>query len=220
MTEREKWLEQRKGGIGGSDAAAILGLSPYKSNVQLWEEKTGRRKSQDISNKAFVEYGKRAEAPLRELFALEHPEYRVCYDEFKIVAALEKHPWLFATLDGELTQYDESKPYSKISLLGVLEIKTTEIMRSTQWAEWNGQVPQHYYIQVLHQLLATGYDFAILMAQIKAHDRNRDVYYTRKQYSFKREDCYDDMKFLLEKEIAFWDCVAEDRRPSLILPEI
>lgn len=220
MTEREKWLEQRKSGIGGSDAAAILGLSPYKSNVELWEEKIGRRNPQDISSKAFVEYGKRAEAPLRELFQLENPKYYVFYNEFEMVANLEKCPWLFATLDGELATYDNQKTYGATARFGVLEIKTTEIMQSAQWAEWDGQVPQHYYIQVLHQLLATGYDFAILMAQMKAHDRNGDAYYTRKQYSFKREDCCDDMKYLLEKEIAFWNCVTEDRRPSLILPEI
>ena len=38
---REEWLQARRRGIGGSDAAAVLGLSPWKSNVRLWEEKTG-----------------------------------------------------------------------------------------------------------------------------------------------------------------------------------
>ena len=37
------WLKSRTLGIGGSDAAAILGLNPYKSNVELFEEKTGKR---------------------------------------------------------------------------------------------------------------------------------------------------------------------------------
>lgn len=39
---REAWLEVRKGGIGSSDAAAAVGLSPYKSQLELWMEKTGR----------------------------------------------------------------------------------------------------------------------------------------------------------------------------------
>ena len=39
---REQWLEVRKGGIGSSDAAAAVGLHPYKSQLQLWMEKTGR----------------------------------------------------------------------------------------------------------------------------------------------------------------------------------
>ena len=65
---REKWLEERKKGIGGSDAAAILGLNPYKDNIKLWEEKTGRRQAEDISEKEYVKYGTNAEDLLRELF--------------------------------------------------------------------------------------------------------------------------------------------------------
>lgn len=40
--DREQWLEVRKGGIGSSDAAAAVGLCPYKSQLELWMEKTGR----------------------------------------------------------------------------------------------------------------------------------------------------------------------------------
>ncbi|MAL34750.1 MAG: alkaline phosphatase, partial [Pseudomonas sp.] len=39
---REEWLEVRKRGIGSSDAAAAVGLNPYKSQLELWLEKTGR----------------------------------------------------------------------------------------------------------------------------------------------------------------------------------
>ncbi|AEG71169.1 GP47 (plasmid) [Ralstonia solanacearum Po82] len=40
--ERADWLEVRKTGIGCSDAAAAVGLSPYKSQLELWMEKTNR----------------------------------------------------------------------------------------------------------------------------------------------------------------------------------
>ena len=40
--EREEWLNIRKKGIGSSDAAAAVGLNPYKSQLELWMEKTGR----------------------------------------------------------------------------------------------------------------------------------------------------------------------------------
>lgn len=53
-----EWLEFRKTGIGGSDAAAILGLSPFKTNVEVWEEKVGLRVSDDISDSPQVKYGK------------------------------------------------------------------------------------------------------------------------------------------------------------------
>ena len=39
---RGDWLKQRSSRIGGSDAAAVLGKSPWKTNQRLWEEKTGR----------------------------------------------------------------------------------------------------------------------------------------------------------------------------------
>jgi putative phage-type endonuclease len=39
---RDDWLEVRRGGIGSSDAAAAVGLNPYKSQLELWIEKTGR----------------------------------------------------------------------------------------------------------------------------------------------------------------------------------
>jgi len=40
--ERTDWLSVRKTGIGSSDAAAAIGLSPHKSQLELWLEKTGR----------------------------------------------------------------------------------------------------------------------------------------------------------------------------------
>lgn len=55
MTEKE-WLEERKKGIGGSDAATILGLNPYKSNIDLWAEKTGKKEPPNISDKPYVKY--------------------------------------------------------------------------------------------------------------------------------------------------------------------
>ena len=40
--ERAEWLKARRGGIGGSDVAACLGLNPWRTPVQVWEDKTGR----------------------------------------------------------------------------------------------------------------------------------------------------------------------------------
>lgn len=42
IKDREKWLALRRGGIGGSEVAAVLGLSPYRTPVDVWEDKTGR----------------------------------------------------------------------------------------------------------------------------------------------------------------------------------
>ena len=79
FNSREEWLQGRKNHIGGSDAAACVGLNPYKDNVQLWEEKVGLVLPEDISDKDYVQYGTEAEEYLRALFALDHPEYKVLY---------------------------------------------------------------------------------------------------------------------------------------------
>lgn len=208
MTEVE-WLQARKNGIGASDAACILGLNLWKSNVQLWEEKTGIREAEDISDKAVVTFGKQSEAPIRELFALDYPQYEVRYDEFGMVRNL-KYPWLFATLDGELLEGNRK---------GVLEIKTTEIQRSNDWKKWDNQVPQYYYTQVLHQLLATGYDFAILKARIK-YRKDGNLFATVRHYHLEAKDCKEDMAYLLQKEIEFWELVKNKKCPSRILPTI
>jgi len=219
MTDREKWLMSRRKGIGGSDAAAILGISPYKSNIQLWEEKVGLREPEDIGDKLCVQYGKESEQHLRALFALDYPQYRVDYDEFGLVANCKECPFLFATLDGDISEMDDSKPLGLIKRKGILEVKTTEIMRGGQMAEWKDKIPQNYFIQVLHQFLATGYAFAVVKAQIKLNFDNNLRLDTR-HYHIERSDVLDDLKFLKAAEIKFWHCVETKTRPALILPEI
>lgn len=210
---RVEWLKARINGIGASEAAAVVGMSPYKSNVELWEEKTGRRQAKDISDDPHVKYGKEAEKYLRALFALDYPQYQVDYDEFGMIRNNPDCPFAFATLDGNLTEHETKGK-------GVLEIKTTEIMRAGQWDEWNDRIPNHYYIQVIHQLLATGYAFSWLKAQIKYTDKSGMKQEAIRHYYIERSEVETDIKWLAEREKGFWDCVVNDKRPALILPEI
>ena len=64
--DRHEWLNNR-GLIGGSDAGVILGVCPWKTNEELWEEKCGYRKPVDISDNPLVKYGTKAEEYLRNL---------------------------------------------------------------------------------------------------------------------------------------------------------
>ncbi len=114
LSSREEWLMARNNHIGGSDASACVGLNPYKTNMELWEEKTGRRQVEDISGKDFVIYGTRAEEYLRKLFILDFPEYQVFYDENNMFLNSD-YPWMHASLDGELRDQD--------GRYGILEIK-------------------------------------------------------------------------------------------------
>ena len=215
MLTRKEWLKARQKGIGGSDAASVLGISPWKTNVQLWEEKTGITEPEDISEKEVVRFGKKSEAAIRQLFQLDFPEYQVSYDEFGMIANEPDCPFIFATLDGELTDKNGRK--------GILEIKTTEIRRPIDWKKWKGQVPDYYYAQIVHQLLATGYDFAILKARIRERRDSLGEFgwsVTVRHYLFERSLLLEDIAYLKEKEIAFWKAVQTKTRPALILPEL
>lgn len=208
---RPEWLTLRKKGIGGSDAGAVLGLNKYKTNVQLWEEKTGRFIPEDISDKPAVIFGKTAEAPLRELFKLDFPQYHVEYNEFRMYVN-DEHPFIYATLDGELTELQTGRR-------GILEIKTTTIQNSNQWNEWEDKLPDSYYIQLLHQLAATGWDFAVLRAYIRYY-REGMLKVSIRHYYVDRAEAKEDISYLIEKEAAFWQQVQNDTKPALILPEI
>lgn len=218
---REEWLRLRLQGIGGSEAAAVIGQSPWCSNVELWNRKTGRITAPDISNNSAVQYGHDAEPLLRGLFALDFAhKYKTEYlSEFDMVYHPE-HPFIFATLDGRLTELDTGRK-------GVLEIKTTSILRSMQkenwWKDGKPCIPQQYFIQVLHQMLASGFDFAILHAQLKYEygDNPEDIRSERRTYIVERSDHLEDLEYLKEKEVYFWtENVQKDICPAMILPEI
>lgn len=205
----EEWLVNRKG-IGGSDASAILGLNPYKTNQELWMEKKGQMSPVDISGKSYVKYGNDAEPLLRALFALDYPEYKVEYYDNNMIIN-KKYPWAHASLDGELMDPDGRR--------GILEIKTTNILQSMQWEKWDNRIPDNYYIQVLHYLLVTEYDFVVLKAQLK-RVRDGEVRLTTKHYHIEREEVLSDIKMLKEEEEAFWHSSQSEQEPGLLLPEI
>lgn len=210
FNSREDWLQGRKNHIGGSDAAACVGMNPYKDNVQLWEEKMGLVLPEDISDKGYVRYGTEAEKHLRALFALDHPEYKVSYDEDNMFTN-SAYPWMHASLDGELV--DESGRH------GILEIKTTTILQSSQWEKWRDQIPDNYFCQVLHYLAVTEWDFVVLRAQIKSQ-KNGSLLIQTRDYPIERRDVEPDIQYLIDAERKFWECVQSGRRPDLILPAI
>lgn len=207
---RDEWLKARKT-IGGSDAACILGKNPWKSNVELFLEKTGQCTPDDISNKAVVKYGTDAEKPLRRLFRLDYPEMKVDYRENNMWTN-DKYPWAHASLDGWITDKD--------GRMGVLEIKTTNVMSSRQKEEWKDKIPDNYYCQVLHYLMVTEYEFAILKAQLK-WEIDGEVYCQTKHYRIERSDVEQDIELLAEAEKRFvTENLRKRKKPALILPEI
>lgn len=204
-----EWLEFRKSGIGGSDAAAICGVSPFKTNVEVWEEKMGLREPADLSDSPQVQYGKDAEDLQLKLFALDFPEYDVASHKDIVY----KRDFMFASLDGELVCKSTQEE-------GIYEGKTTEVHSNRDLEKWNNKIPTYYYCQVLHYLIVTDRKFAILRAQIKHEGQNGEIELITRHYKFNRKDCLNDMKYLYMKEKQFWKYVTTKTRPPLILPSI
>ena len=209
---KSEWLRARKGKIGGSDAATVLGLNPYKTNQELYEEMIGVRTAADISDKPYVIYGTKAEEHIRALFALDHPEYQVDYYGDNMLVN-GKCPFAHASLDGELIELETGRK-------GIFECKTTELFSSMSKEKWDGNnIPDNYYIQVLHYLMVTEYEFVELRAQIKSKWNNQ-IRLTTKDYHIERSEVEEDIQILLDAEKKFINKVNNRSQPSLILPNI
>ena len=199
-SNREEWLAGRTNGIGASEAAAAIGMSPFESQHELWLRKTGQKQSKDLSGNAAVEYGNRLEPACRAMFQAEHPELTVEYHQFDVLYQDER-PWMTATLDGELTDADGRK--------GILEIKTSSVGKKTQWDAWRDAIPTHYMCQVCHQLLVTGWEFAYLYAKLLKLNGDSEI----RTYLIKAEEHKEDMEWLLREEMKFWQKHVLTRTP-------
>lgn len=213
LPNHEEWLQERRKGIGASDAGALLGMSIYKTNVELWEEKTGLREPEDISDKPAVQYGHDAEPHLRALFALDHPELELKYDSPYKIIRNDKYPFIQASPDGELTE-------RRTGRRGGLEIKTTEIKNPSQWKEWDGRVPQHYFCQTIWQMIAADWQFVWLKAQIKWYTRDGDLRIDTREYLIERHEVLPDIAHTITAGVKFWHHVQTKTRPALALPSI
>lgn len=202
---REDWLRMRGIGIGASEAAAAIGLSPWQTPLELWRLKSGVSEPKDLSGNPAVEQGNRMEPLLRAFYIGTHPEYQLEYHPYDMIYQ-DDRPWLFATLDGELIGENGSR--------GILEIKTATPNGKAGWEKWaNGNMPQNYYIQTLHQMLATGYDFVRLFAAL--YSMKGDI--TLREFEIEREDAEEDMQWLLEQETEFWRKVENGIMPAMPL---
>ena len=199
------WIKARANrGIGGSEAAAIVGASPWMTANDLWQIKTGEKTAKDISDDPFVQQGQRMESAIRELYRTYHPDYQVTYHRFDLLYQSDR-PWLLATLDGEVTLPDKRK--------GILECKTSTPGSSAGWAKWDCQIPRNYELQLYHQMLATGFEFADLVALLI----NQEGDFVVRTYHFERSEHEEELSWLLNKETEFWQSVQNKTLPTMTL---
>ena len=213
LSNREEWLKNRTKGLGGSDASSVIGMNPWKSNVQLWEEKTGLVIPEDISSKPYVQYGIGAEPIIRELFQLNYPQYKVEYVENNSWTN-SKYPFAAVSHDGWMTEIVTGRK-------GIWECKTTEIVSRMSKEKWSGRSPDNYYVQLIHSLMVReDCEFAHLTALLTFKFNEKELYQQIKNFHIERADVEEDIQYLVAEEKKFWKQVQERKRPALILPEI
>lgn len=134
----EEWLEHRKGSIGGSEAAAIVGLNPFETKFTVWADKLGKLPPKEeteamrigndleeyVAKRFCEETGKKVR---RENSFLHNPDF----------------PFAHATVDRLVIGEDAG-----------LECKTTSVMNLKRFK--NGEYPANYYVQCMHYMMVTG----------------------------------------------------------------
>lgn len=221
--DREGWLKERASHLQASDAAPILGLSPWTTAAEVYDEKTGMAQPKDISDKPYVQYGIEMEPVAREAFLIDNPYFSLDYHPFDILCST-KNPWMGATLDGELTVTRPNPWGLPIGCKGIYEGKTGRWMKAEHLYGWDGTttyIPQHYYPQGLHQLLCTGWDFVIFSARLKRDPyKAEDMGFPEIRTFYRiidarKEAVQSDLRTLEEVEERFWKKnVVARKRPS------
>lgn len=160
---RQDWHAVRSTGIGASEAAAILGVSPWKSALQLFYEKRGTE--QPTGGETFArELGLLLEDPIASLYAAKTGRMvtRPEPGKFQVLRHRDRE-YMLATLDGMQTFTANEKNPLFSGQRGPLEIKTAAISKA---ALWDDEAPIDYQVQVQHQLAVTGAEFASVVALI------------------------------------------------------
>lgn len=213
LSSREEWLEHRKKYLGGSDASSVIGLNPWRSNVDLFLEKTGQVIPEDISSKPYVQFGIGAEPIIRDLFQLNYPQYKVEFVDNNSWIN-DKYPFAAVSHDGWITEITTGRK-------GIWECKTTEIVSSMAKEKWSGRLPDNYYVQLIHSLMVReDCEFAHLTALLTFKFKEKELYQQIKNYHIERSDVLEDIAYLAEEEKKFWRHVIDRKKPALLLPEI
>jgi len=182
----EEWIETRQKYIGGSDAAAAAGLNQWKSPYDLWVEKVNGI-AEPVDNEA-VYWGTVLEDIVAKEFELRTGK-KVHRVNQMIVS--EEYQFMAANIDRKITGED-----------ALLECKTTNAFNAS---EWRDNVPQAYYMQVMHYLAVTGYSKAYIAVLIGGQEY--------RQFEIERDE--KKIAELIEIEKAFWQRVENEEPPDI-----
>ena len=200
----DKWREGRKHSIGASDAAAVMGISPWKTEAQLWDEKANG-KTLDFHN-ADTMRGHRSENHILELYGIETG--RKIFSGERIMLMSNHNPFMSCTLDG-IDFTDDNNPI-------IIEVKSVKFSHG-EWSD--DKIPDYYFTQLLHQLAVTGWSEAILLVRFTRNEGWESA--SERLYHVKREDVQDQIDKLVRKERKFWnEYVVNKKRPPCRMPTL
>lgn len=183
---REEWLKVRKLGLGGSDMAAVLGLSPWRSPIDVWLDKTSDTVEEKESEPMY--WGNVLEEVVAQEFA-KRSGYKVRNNNFTLQS--EQYPYLLANIDREIVGLDAG-----------LECKTANAFKANEWDGDN--VPDAYYIQCQHYMAVTGKASWWIAALIGG---NTFVY-----KEIKRND--EVIQAIIDTGAEFWELVESKTMPA------
>ncbi len=141
----QEWLEYRRRGIGGSDVAAVCGLSKWRSPMEVWLDKTGQIEPKPAGEAAY--WGTIMEPIIRQEFA-DRTGFKI--RQVNAILQHKRFKFMQANLDGIVTD-------PNLGGDGIFEAKTASAYRA---AEWEQGVPEEYQLQVQHYMAVTGLSFA------------------------------------------------------------
>ena len=185
---REQWLRLRKRGIGGSDAGVILGVSPYRSVLELYEDKISNELTDEPETEATY-WGNLMEPIVREEFA-KRSGLKVHVVPYLLQN--KEYTFMQANLDGMV----HDPVYGKC----IFEAKTSSAYKKE---EWDRGIPDTYYAQLQHYMAVTGWNGAYIAALIGG---NEFIY-----RFVPRDDQY--IEDLIVKEEVFWEHVKLKQMP-------
>lgn len=183
----EQWLNYRRTGIGGSDAATVVGLNPYSSLYTLYNDKLGLIPVKEDNEamrqgRDFEDYVAR-----RWMEATGKKVRRNCY-----MWRSDEHPFMLADIDREVVGENAG-----------LECKTTSAYNKADLE--GGEVPLTYYVQCQHYMAVMGFDrmyLAVLVLGVGF-------------YCFTIERDENEIAALIEYEAPFWHMVETKTPPPV-----
>lgn len=179
MSLTAEQIEQRRSGLGGSDAGAVLGLNPYKTPVDVYLEKMGQALPEEDNDAAY--WGNVLEDTVAQEYARRKGvKVQRRNDHFQN----KDHPFMMANIDRWV-----------VGQRKILECKTAGQYVSDQWGpDGSDQVPDSYLIQCTHYMLVMGVDVADLAVLIGGRDfRTYTIGFDRKLADI-----------IIEREHDFW----------------